>query len=1004
MKKFTFFLFSSLFLLLLPLFSSADTILGINKCADAMYNGTSVTDITYDYGPDGLVKFHFTLNGDFIAVSPFSFYSLDNMFSDGCPNNFGSYFYYYPPVYYPSEYTNLINISHLLIKAVERPDGYYDLKAFNEDTAEELTILGLPSGLNPNAPFFTLGLASQTAQYPPWIQTPKVRLKAIYNVPVPTPTPGLTPVLIVPGILGTELKQGDDLLWADIVRMINPVNSDSFMDKLEFISSMIPKYNNLDILGIIRKKIQKLPTKREITLFDYSDSLINLLISKGYTEGKDLFTFPYDWRYGASDNIVQNFEGQMQYILNQTDAGRAVQKVDVIAHSTGGLIVKKYAVNHPTDHKIGKTIFVGVPNLGAPKAVKVLLAGDNFDIYGLNDLEMKKLSLNFPVSYDLSPSLSYYNLNGSFLKKIDSTQNPVYEHSYNFEESYDYLVNHDANSLGTEMVKNSQGVHSQGFENFRLADQGIDFYNITGCKSHTFESVVENTFYLTTNANDPFNPSKTITTKETVYDSPKNVSGDSTVPFESSDSNRALNDHRFYAIKPDHGKMLSQDGIREKIVNILTGSSLPTKNIINYNQLIQNPEQCQLKGREIHILSPVDVEAIDSQGNETRLAEDGSVQNDIPGASLQIWGDHKYLFLPDDEGQQYQIKLKGTGNGTFTLRSKTIVDDQETKTEIFPNLPVTPSLLGMVLLGEQTQLQLDTDGDGSVDKNILPSSLLNPQQSQDLVPPVSTSTIAGTMGEVGFYRSEVKVTLSALDPVLPGKEAETSGVLKIMYNLDNQGWQSSLAFDPLSLNQASSSPLTLTEEGSHTLSFYSIDKAGNKEAFNTLSFTIDKTPPEILMEFDVTKNDIALSALDRKSKEPVLSQTNYSLPVYIDYLPDGIKAQDKAGNTTILKLTDKDRKKALKAEVLSLSYNSLPVDLTKTVLRFNWQLDKNKLDKLTQTIKSKKDFTLQAIFQQKPVKQTTLTGKDQQGKIHQTHPGLKTLKVYTDKGDMGWGW
>lgn len=52
--------------------------------------------------------------------------------------------------------------------------------------------------------------------------------------------PARTPVLIVPGVLGTEMKKGDEILWASVLRMVNPSNSDSFMDPLGLNQDLTP--------------------------------------------------------------------------------------------------------------------------------------------------------------------------------------------------------------------------------------------------------------------------------------------------------------------------------------------------------------------------------------------------------------------------------------------------------------------------------------------------------------------------------------------------------------------------------------------------------------------------------------------------------------------------------------------------------------------------------------------------------------------------------------------
>ena len=206
---------------------------------------------------------------------------------------------------------------------------------------------------------------------------------------------GNTPILIIPGVLGTDIYKGTDLLWANSKMA---TGFDSFMDPLAFNSNLSPIDNSLVATDVIKKMTFNTGILK-FKVYDYTDGLINQLTSPdiGYTEGKDLFTFPYDWRFGVSEDTVNQLKGEIAYIATQS--GSSVG--NVVAHSTGGLLVKKYVMENPVDHHIGKAVFVGVPNLGAPQALKALTVGDDFGVFNLDPAEMKKISKNMPVIYDL---------------------------------------------------------------------------------------------------------------------------------------------------------------------------------------------------------------------------------------------------------------------------------------------------------------------------------------------------------------------------------------------------------------------------------------------------------------------------------------------------------------------------------------------------------------------------------------------------------------------------
>lgn len=97
----------------------------------------------------------------------------------------------------------------------------------------------------------------------------------------------------------------------------------------------------------------------------------------------------------------------------------------------------------------------------------------------------------------------------------------------------------------------------------------------------------------------------------------------------------------------------------------------------------------------------------------------------------------------------------------------------------------------------------------------------------DPFPPTTTATLAGTLGDNGWYRSDVTVSLSAVDN--PGG----SGVQDTRIDADGGGF---------SLYTA---PVTVSGDGTHTVTYLSSDNAGNAEAPQSVTIMIDATSPEI---------------------------------------------------------------------------------------------------------------------------------------------------------------
>ncbi len=93
----------------------------------------------------------------------------------------------------------------------------------------------------------------------------------------------------------------------------------------------------------------------------------------------------------------------------------------------------------------------------------------------------------------------------------------------------------------------------------------------------------------------------------------------------------------------------------------------------------------------------------------------------------------------------------------------------------------------------------------------------------DTTAPVTTATLAGTQGSAGWYTGPVQVTLAATDA--------TSGVAATSYRIDGGAAHGYTA------------PFTVTGDGTHTVTFFSTDAAGNVEATETKTFKIDATAP-----------------------------------------------------------------------------------------------------------------------------------------------------------------
>lgn len=205
--------------------------------------------------------------------------------------------------------------------------------------------------------------------------------------PISAKTTGKDPVIIIPGITGSQLinQKTGKTVWFGIRRDKDddirlPITSTNFSRNRD----------GLKATDIIRKiEIKLLP---DVEVYQ---TLIDALVERGYTEGdwhhpkaSDVFyIFPYDWR---RDNVETAQILMQKMIALKRAVRRPDLKFDIIAHSMGGLIARYIAMYGMADlpregvapvpnwtgaAMIRKLMMFGTPNEGSYGAFDSLLNG-----------------------------------------------------------------------------------------------------------------------------------------------------------------------------------------------------------------------------------------------------------------------------------------------------------------------------------------------------------------------------------------------------------------------------------------------------------------------------------------------------------------------------------------------------------------------------------------------------------------------------------------------------
>ena len=219
------------------------------------------------------------------------------------------------------------------------------------------------------------------------------------------------PVIIIPGILGSRLREkttGRELWPASFFNVL--VSARSLALDID-PATLEPRADDIEAYDLFRGLLGT----------DFYGAIIDTLEKDGgYVRGRlghsartgirQYYLFPYDWR---RDNIVtaRKLDELIEQIRRDYDDPQL--KVDIVAHSMGGLITRYYIQYGVTDvldgndfpanflgaQKIRTAVLLGTPNLGSVSGLHSLLTGHNV---GWQAIPTETLA-TMPSVYELLP-------------------------------------------------------------------------------------------------------------------------------------------------------------------------------------------------------------------------------------------------------------------------------------------------------------------------------------------------------------------------------------------------------------------------------------------------------------------------------------------------------------------------------------------------------------------------------------------------------------------------
>ncbi len=298
------------------------------------------------------------------------------------------------------------------------------------------------------------------------------------------------PVIFVPGIGGTHLRNtDDDLVWFSL-RTFNPF----FLDDLDI-------NNRVNVDDVVRDV--RIAGFRAMIIYD---DLISMLRDEvGYrefpvglnpgtddsldSERPEFFVFPYDWRLSNVDTA----EALRVFIVDVTMAYRRMYDdpepdvpVDIIAHSMGGLVARRYILDNEPEQVVRRLVTIGTPFLGAAKVPMIMETGEWFDgIPGffMSEGVIRDLIRGFQGAHELISSRAYYDI-GAVAPFVESgwdiNGNGIDVETYTYDQLRDFL---NARYPRTMPGNAAEQFHTLRQDDWRGDTSGPDLLHIVGLQA-----------------------------------------------------------------------------------------------------------------------------------------------------------------------------------------------------------------------------------------------------------------------------------------------------------------------------------------------------------------------------------------------------------------------------------------------------------------------------------------------------------------------------------------
>ena len=402
------------------------------------------------------------------------------------------------------------------------------------------------------------------------------------------------------------------------------------------------------------------------------DNLLSSFEKNNYEENKNLFEFPYEWRNNNEDT-ADLLKQKIQDVINETK----VSKVDLLAHSMGGLVARAYIEDLDNQNNIDQLVTIGTPHGGAPESYLSWEAGE----LGAN-LKDKIIKNLFKVEAFHS---GYINLKEYIQDKVKSVGQLLPDYDYLEENGSirEYPNNYPKNDF-LDSLNDKDNI-----DNLKK----VSFYNIIG-KTSGEKTIAK--FRVVDSMKDglwehgmPENFYDNSTDQGIEYGE-----GDGAVPEKSSDIDYADKTEEIDSRHNDLPTNAQCYAIKE-----LTG-----KDSCDFVSTFKRIKSILTFG----VFSPVDIQVIDKNGNWAGKNIQGlEPDKEIGGAYYSGYDTgNEFLTIPNPIDGEYRIITEGTDNGDYKIETAKISEDENTGQASESAVEIT----GTAIKNESEELKIEVNG------------------------------------------------------------------------------------------------------------------------------------------------------------------------------------------------------------------------------------------------------------------------------------------------------